>query len=106
MFNTQLKENTEHLLLLHEYGVDVKDRTVYLMGEFGGDCDSVEMTLANLRHLSSPSHYPEDYLKPIKMVIDSPGGEDVAMFHLYDFIRAVDVHICSYFLSRLCSSRR
>ena len=104
MFNTQLKENTEQLLLMHEYGVDVKSRTVYLMGEFGGDCDAVEMTLVNLRHLTSPHHFPEDYLKPVTMVIDSPGGEDVAMFHLYDFMTTCPTPINTVGTGEVCSA--
>lgn len=104
MFNTQLKENTEHLLLLHEYGIDVKERTVYLMGEFGGDADAVEMTLANLRHLSSARHYPDTHLNPIKMIIDSPGGEDIAMFHLYDFIITCPTPIHTIGQGEVCSA--
>lgn len=104
MFNTQLKETTEHLLLMHEYGVDIKGRIVYLMGEFGGECDVVEMTLTNLRHLASPFQFPDTYLDPITMVIDSPGGEDIAMFHLYDFMTTCATPIYTVGQGEVCSA--
>lgn len=104
MFNTQLKETTEDLLLMHEYGVNVKTRTVYLMGEFGGEADVVEMTLANLRHLTSEANFPNDHLKPVTMVIDSPGGEDIAMFHLYDFMITCKTPIRTVGTGEVCSA--
>jgi ATP-dependent Clp endopeptidase proteolytic subunit ClpP len=104
MLNTQLKENTEQLLLQHEYGIDVKGRVVYLIGEFGGECDVIKMTLTNLRFLASPIHFPETYLEPITLVIDSPGGEDIAMFHLYDFITTSKTPIYTVGQGEVCSA--
>ena len=104
MFNKQHRETTEDLFLLQEYGVDVKSRTVYLMGEFGGECDSVETALTNLRHLSSSEHYPNDYLKPIKLLIDSPGGDDIVMFHLYDFMTTCLTPIHTIGIGEVCSA--
>jgi ATP-dependent Clp protease protease subunit len=104
MFNTQLKESTENLLLAHEYGVDLKGRTVFLIGEFGGENDVIDMTLTNLRFLSSPLQNPETYLEPITLVIDSPGGEDIAMFHLYDFMTTCKTPIYTWGQGEVCSA--
>ena len=104
MIKAQLAESTENLVLAHELGIDVKARTVFLMGEFGGECDVIEMVLTNLRHLSSPEHFPETHLEPIKLVIDSPGGEDVAMFHLYDFMTTTKTPIYTVGMGEVCSA--
>jgi ATP-dependent Clp protease protease subunit len=105
MHNPTLKDPlTERLLLAHELGVDIQGRTVTLIGEFGGECDVIEMVLANLRFLSSPSHFPETYLEPITMVIDSPGGEDIAMFHLYDFMTTCKTPIHTAATGEVCSA--
>lgn len=104
MFSMQLKEGTEQLLLCHEYGIDIKERIVYLMGEFGGDHDVVETVLTNLRHLASGKHFPDTYLEPIRLVIDSPGGEDVAMFHLYDYILGSKTPIYTIGTGEVCSA--
>ena len=94
---------TERLLLVHELGVDLNSRTVYLMGEFGGECDAVEMALTNLRFLSNPAHFP-NYLDPITLVIDSPGGEDIMMFHLYDFMTTCPTPIHTVGTGEVCSA--
>lgn len=104
MFNTQLKESTEDLLLIHEYGVNIKSRTVYLIGEFGGDADAVGVALSNLRHLTSPECFPNDYLTPVTLIIDSPGGEDIAMFHLYDFMTTCKTPIYTVGTGEVCSA--
>lgn len=104
MFNTQLKETTEQLLLMHEYGLDTKGRVVYLMGEFGGECDVVECTLANLRFLSSEANFPETFMNPITMIVDSPGGEDTVMFHLYDFMTTSKTPIHTVGTGEVCSA--
>ena len=104
MISAQLDKSTESLLLAHEFGIDVRARRVYLMGEFGGDCDVVEMALTNLRHLSSPSHFPETYQNTIDLIIDSPGGEDVSMFHLYDFMTTTSTPINTIGMGEVCSA--
>lgn len=95
---------TERLLLAHELGVNLQSRTVYLMGEFGGECDVVEMVLTNLRFLSDINNFPDNYLKPITLVIDSPGGEDIAMFHLYDFMTTCKTPIYTVGTGEVCSA--
>lgn len=95
---------TERLLLAHELGVDLNSRTVYLLGEFGGECDAVEMVLTNLRFLSAAAHFPDNYLDPITLVIDSPGGEDIMMFHLYDFMTTCKTPIHTVGTGEVCSA--
>lgn len=95
---------TERLLLAHELGVDLNSRTVYLLGEFGGECDVVEMALTNLRFLSAAAHFPDNYLDPITLVIDSPGGEDIMMFHLYDFMTTCKTPIHTVGTGEVCSA--
>lgn len=88
----------------HEYGVNIKDRTVHLIGDFGGDYDVVERTLINLRFLSSFNSFPDLYLEPITIIIDSPGGSDISMFHLYDFITTCKTPIYTVGQGEVCSA--
>lgn len=105
MFNPSLHDpNTERLLLAHELGVDIQSRIVYLHGEFGGECDVVGMTLTNLRFLTSQANFPDTYLNPITLVIDSPGGEDIMMFHLYDFMTTCPAPIYTVGTGEVCSA--
>lgn len=105
MFNPSLHDpNTERLLLAHELGVDMQSRIVYLLGEFGGECDAVETALTNLRFLASAANFPDTYLNPITLVIDSPGGEDIMMFHLYDFMTTTPTPIYTVGTGEVCSA--
>lgn len=105
MFNPAVHDpKTEQLLLAHELGIDIKSRTVYLMGEFGGECDVVEMVLTNLRFLTSATNFPDEHLIPVTMVIDSPGGEDIMMFHLYDFMTTCLTPIHTVGTGEVCSA--
>lgn len=94
----------QRLATIHSLGVDIDDRVVYLIGEFGGDMDMAGEALLSLRFLTSRKHFPNNYLDPVKLVIDSPGGSDVPMFHLYDFITTCPTPIHTMGSGEVCSA--
>lgn len=104
MFNTKLSEIAQSLLLNHELGIDVDERIVYLFGEMGGDEGNDSAAITNLRFLTSEKRFPETFDHPIKLVIDSPGGSDISMLHLYDIITASPAPIHTIGTGEVCSA--
>jgi len=105
MHNPTIKDpNTERLLLAHELGVDMQARTVFLWGEFGGEEDVVATVMSNITFLASPVHFPETYLNPIRLNINSTGGEDISMFSLYDLITTIKTPIHTVGTGEVCSA--
>lgn len=94
----------QRLATAHSLGVDIEDRVVYLIGEFGGDMDMAGEALISLRFLTSARHFPDRYLEPVKLIIDSPGGSDIPMFHLYDFITTCPTPIHTVGSGEVCSA--
>jgi ATP-dependent Clp endopeptidase proteolytic subunit ClpP len=91
--------------ILHEYGVDLERRTVYLFGEFGGDIDFAAQAMFNLRYLDGLVTAPHGpYSQPITLVLDSPGGSDIAMYNLYDTITTMQSKVDVLAIGQVCSA--
>lgn len=75
--------NFRDFLMLMEQGVDLKERTIHLNG--GIESPTTETVAHSIEFLNSKSHC-DNYQDPIKLIINSPGGYDDAMFYLYDCI--------------------
>lgn len=72
----------EDFEILEEHCIDIKNRTIYLVGDIVDGV--VESIVQQLNYLSSPKHCPTTAMDPIKMVINSLGGHDDMMLYLYD----------------------
>jgi ATP-dependent Clp protease protease subunit len=104
MFNTHLSEIAQSLLLNHELGVDLEERIVYMFGEMGGDDGNDSAAITNLRFLTSMKRFPLTYQDPIRLVIDSPGGSEISMLHLYDVITTSPAPIWTVGVGEVCSA--
>src|SRR5882757_9876002 len=101
---TQYDPVIQRLATIHSLGVDVDDRLIYLIGEFGGEMDMAAEAVLNLKFLTSPKHFPDTFMEPVKLVIDSPGGSDIPMFHLYDSITTCQTPVWTYGSGEVCSA--
>lgn len=91
--------------VLHDYGMDVEGRVVYLFGEFGGECDQAAQAVINLRFLDRLVNGPHGpYTQPITLIIDSPGGSDVSMYSLYDTITTLKSPVNVLATGEVCSA--
>jgi ATP-dependent protease ClpP protease subunit len=94
----------QRLATIHSLGVDIDERLIYLIGEFGGDMDMAAEAILSLRFLTSAKHFPQTYLEPVRLVIDSPGGSDIPMFHLYDAITTCQTPVWTIGSGEVCSA--
>lgn len=95
---------TESVMMTHELGLDLEERIVYLLGELGGEDDHGAAAIQNIRFLTSAKRFPDTYREPIRLVIDSPGGSDVTMLHLYDTMLASPAPIWTVGCGEVCSA--
>jgi ATP-dependent Clp protease protease subunit len=72
----------EDFEILEEHCLDIKNRTIYLVGDIVDGI--VEGVVQQINYLSSPIHCGQHSTKPIIMVINSLGGHDDMMLYLYD----------------------
>lgn len=88
--------------VIEQYCVDIKARRIYLVGEI--ELESAQEVVQQLHFLTSEDHFPDDYLKPITIIINSPGGCDDMMYYLYDNIVASSAEIITIGTGMVCSA--
>jgi len=98
------KDKTVHpyFELLEEYCVDIENRTIYLVG--GIDLEIVDPVIHQISYLSSETYFKEKATDPIKLVIDSPGGYDDMMLHLYDAVVLCSAPVITIGAGMVCSA--
>lgn len=90
----------ENLDSIIEYGIDVRNRRIYLFEDLDAKIVSIA---AKAMHVMSNSRSSQKN-KPIEIYISSFGGEDYEMFALYDLIKLSKVPIHTYGLGKIMSA--
>lgn len=96
------KELRESLKGILEQEVDIKNRIVYMVGDIENLV--VDSTVKQLLFLASPHYFPDDHAKPIHLILNSVGGEDDAMFYLYDVITNLPTEVYIIGTGIVCSA--
>lgn len=75
----------------------LRDRIVFLGDRI--DDDAANLIIAQMLFLQA-----EDSTKDISMYINSPGGSVTAMFAIYDTMKFVKMHVCTYCIGQAASA--
>lgn len=89
------KSRYQRLSFLNEYGVDLEDRSIFVLGEI--DSPMTE-------YISNGIHMMQDLEDPIYMYINSPGGYDDSLFYLYDAMNLSCAPIHTQVIGMACSA--
>ena len=95
------KNFNHYLKTVVDYTVDVRSRTIYLVGEI--DQDTVLPAIQYLNLFSSPQCF-KNHTDPINLVISSPGGADDMNFFLYDAIQSCAAPVHTIGSGMVCSA--
>lgn len=87
---------------LEEYCIDIENRIVYLIGEV--DLDTVHSIVKQLKYLTTEKYLGDRAKEPIILVINSPGGFDDMMLHLYDAITLCSSPVITVGMGMVCSA--
>ncbi len=79
----QLEKYHEYQIL-YNAGVDMKERTIYLVGDI--DLGTVDTMVQAIGYFNSEKNCPDAYQRPIQIYINSLGGSDDLMMFGYDAI--------------------
>ena len=102
MVSQMSEKNFNHYLkTVIDYTVDIRSRTIYLVGEI--DQTTVLPTVQYLNLLSSPKCF-KNYLDPINLVISSEGGADDMNLFLYDSIQSCAAPVHTIGSGMVCSA--